>query len=360
MNDLTAYTVLRNLLTDTAPFTGERFLKVSAKSFARQFSANFVFIAQALETPTDTVRMLAAWRGAREIDGWEFALPGTPCELIYRDELDRRWDGMRVGSMVAIADNVCDRFAATRHTTYQAFIGVPLWQGDGKMIGHVALFFDRCLTDRRERNFMLELAELFSYKVQAELNRMLLEKAREGMLEELKKANERLARDSITDSLTQLYNRRYFNQRMQQAFARFTRSGERYALALLDIDYFKQINDTHGHDVGDEVLRKAAAALSENTRAEVEVLFRIGGEEFAILCHGLADAEALSSLGNRINRLMKTISFKTGKGEFRTTVSIGTAVPKDGDASWDALYVRADTALYAAKKDGRDRTVVAS
>jgi hypothetical protein len=69
MNDLTAYTILRNLLTHTAPFTGEAFLKAAVKAFASQFNADFVFITQALDTPTDTVRMLAAWRDGKEING---------------------------------------------------------------------------------------------------------------------------------------------------------------------------------------------------------------------------------------------------------------------------------------------------
>ena len=87
MNDLTAYTILRNLLKDTAPFAGNAFLKASVKSFSRQFDADFVFITQAMETPADTVKMLAAWREGQEISGWEFSLPGTPCELLYRNEL---------------------------------------------------------------------------------------------------------------------------------------------------------------------------------------------------------------------------------------------------------------------------------
>jgi diguanylate cyclase (GGDEF)-like protein len=265
---------------------------------------------------------------------------------------------MRLGSTVAIAEDVCRRFASTQDTTYEAFIGVPLWNSDQKMIGHVALFFERGLTDGDERRFMLELVELFSYKLQAELNRMLLEQTRENILEELEKANERLALDTITDSLTQLYNRRYFNQRMQQAFARFKRSGEHYALVLLDLDYFKNLNDAHGHDVGDAVLRKVAEVFSENTRAEVEVVFRIGGEEFAILCHGPIHAEALRDLGNRINRSVRNLDFTANQREIPITVSIGGALPKADDLSWDANYVRTDVALYTAKSEGRNRTVV--
>ena len=359
MNDLTAYTILRNLLTDTAPFTGDAFLKASVKSFSRQFDADFVFITQAMETPPDTVKMLAAWREGQEISGWEFSLPGTPCELLYRNELPNNWEGMRIGSAVAIAENVCRAFVSTSTTTYESFIGVPLWSSDRKMIGHVALFFERQLTDGLTRNFILELVELYSYKVQAELNRMLLEQERERVLAELTKVNERLAHETTTDSLTQLYNRRYFTLRLQQTFARFKRYGESYALVLLDLDNFKNINDTCGHEFGDEVLRKVAAAFVEHIVNDGEMAFRIGGEEFAILCHSASCLDTLQDFGNRINHLVKDILFQTERGRVTVTVSIGAAQPTAEDVSGNAIYVRADAALYTAKKEGRDRTVVA-
>ncbi len=355
---ISPYTILRNLLMETAHFTGEAFLKVSARAFAGQLNADFVFITQALDSPADTVRMLAAWRDGKEINGWEFALPGTPCELIYQDEPEDAWKGVQTGSAVAIAEQVCRRFAATRNTTYEAFIGVPLWENDKKMIGHVALFFKRALADEHELNVMLELVELFSFKVQAELNRMLLEQARESMVEQLKKANERLERDSITDSLTELYNRRHFNQRAQQAFMRFNRCGEHYALVLLDFDHFKSLNDNYGHDFGDTVLCRVAEVFQKSTRADVEEVFRIGGEEFAILCHGPITAEALRGLSGRIKHSVKNLQFTVKEAKVTVTVSIGAALPHAGDASWDVVYVRADKALYAAKKQGRDTVVV--
>jgi diguanylate cyclase (GGDEF)-like protein len=356
MNDFKAYTILRNLLTETAPYSGQAFLQAAARAFAQQFSADFVFITKAIDK--QKVQMLASWRDGKEISGWEFDLPGTPCDLIYRDEVSDSWASMRVGRMVAIADDVRHRFASTKDTNYEAFIGFPLWDSRQTMIGHVALFFKRPLPIEPERKFMLELVELFSYKVQAELNRMVLEQVRENMLTELKRANEQLARDSITDSLTQVYNRRYFTQRMQQAFARYKRSGEQYALMLLDLDHFKRINDKYGHDAGDKVLRQAAETFLKSTRADVEMAFRIGGEEFAILCHGAKNAESLNGLGERINRAVRDLLVIDQDQQIHVTVSIGAALPKKDDSSWNAIYVRADAALYLAKSQGRDKTIV--
>ncbi|CAN5344626.1 hypothetical protein BH11PSE11_BH11PSE11_32950 [soil metagenome] len=356
MNDQTAYAILRNLLTETAPYTGDAFLKAAVKSFARQFEADFVFITQLIDAPADTVRMLAAWRDGAEIAGWEFALPGTPCELIYQDEEHASWDGMRVGDTVALAENVCRQFASTKDTTYESFIGFPLRSGDHKMIGHVALFFRRRLPEGAAGTFMLELAELFSYRVQAELNRILLEQAREATLEELKDANVRLAHETITDLLTQLHNRRYFTRRLQQSYTRFKRSGEQYALMLLDLDYFKKINDEYGHDIGDAVLRKMAEVFSTNTRIDIEMVFRIGGEEFAMLCHGTNDAVSLQALGERINAAVRAAEISIRGATIRTSVSIGFTIPRADDAGWDTIYARADKALYKAKNEGRDRT----
>lgn len=359
MEQLNAYRILRDLLRDTAAHTGEAFLRAAVQSFADRFRADFAFITESLEAPVDTVRMLAASRDGKEIEGWQFALSGTPCELIYRDQTDTAWEKTRVGNKVAIAEDVCRRFSSTQDTTYQAFFGVPLWNGENRLIGHVALFFERPLRDHKEREFILELVELFSYKVQSELNRLLLEQAREKMLQDLQEANRRLAQESITDALTGLYNRRHFNQRMQQAFTRHKRSGEQFALMLLDLDDFKHINDAYGHDVGDTVLCKVAQNFLKATRADVEMAFRIGGEEFAILCHGSIDTDALTGLGERINRAVRSMKITSGKIEIPVTVSIGAALPKAKDTSWDMLYVRADGALYKAKQAGRDSTVVA-
>jgi two-component system cell cycle response regulator len=358
MNELNAYQIIRHLLQDTAVLTGEPFLRASAQSFATHFKADFVFITKALEAPPQHVRMLAAWRDGSEIEGWDFALPGTPCELIYRNDDPDNWEGMRSGSGVNISEDVCRIFASTRDTSYESFIGVPLWSRDREMIGHVAVFFKRRINDPGEQKLLLELVELFSYKIQAELNRMFLEQAKEKVLADLQEANDRLLRDSTTDSLTSLYNRRYFTLRANEAFARYQRSGDQFALLLIDVDHFKSINDLHGHSVGDNVLRSLAAVLRDTTRA-AELVFRIGGEEFAVLCHGPSTAKAMKGLAERINLAIRNLSIPLQDGSFSVTVSLGATQPAPTDTSWDDVFRRADKALYAAKAGGRDRAVIA-
>ncbi|MDF2446076.1 MAG: putative diguanylate cyclase [Moraxellaceae bacterium] len=352
------YTILRNLLKETANFTGGDFITAAVKAMAVELKTDFVFITKVIGNEQQTVEVLAAWRSGEAVAGWNFDLHGTPCDLIYQTDAGQPWTQMRIGQTVAIAKNVCQLFDATRSTNYESFIGIPLWSRKGKMIGHVALFYERDMEDDDQRRLIVELSELFCQKVQAELNRMLLEQAREQLLAELEKANERLTQESITDALTGLYNRRYFTKRLQQAFARLNRSDERYALVLVDLDHLKTLNDVHGHAAGDAALAKVAAVLLESTRHDVETVFRIGGDEFAILCSGAIDRDGLRSLGERINTAVETLCIAHGGVALPLMVSIGATLSASADQCPQDIYVRADKALYTAKRCGRNTTVV--
>lgn len=354
----TEYTILRNLLKETANFTGKEFIMAAVKAMAVELKSDFVFITKVIGSEHHTVEVLAAWRGGEAVAGWNFDLHGTPCDLIYRNDSGQPWTQMRIGKTVALAKNVCQLFQATRSTKYESFIGIPLWNSKGEMIGHVALFFERDLMDDEQRRIIVELSELFCQKVQAELNRMLLEQVREQLLADLESANERLTQESITDSLTGLYNRRYFNKRLQQALARLSRSGECFALMLVDLDHLKTLNDVHGHAAGDAALAKVAAVLRDSTRNEVEMVFRIGGDEFAILCSGAIDRDGLRSLGKRINTAVETLCTDHGGVALPLTVSVGATLPAAADTCSQDIYMRADKALYTAKQRGRNTTVV--
>ncbi|MGE5240531.1 MAG: diguanylate cyclase [Bacteroidota bacterium] len=178
----------------------------------------------------------------------------------------------------------------------------------------------------------------------------------------LEEANARLLTESITDQLTGLYNRRYFHQRSQEAFSRFKRYGQRYGLIIIDIDFFKQINDHFGHDAGDEVLRIIGELLARNVRADIEVPTRIGGEEFAILCHGEITTPTLAELAERLRQNIATRIVEVGSNPvnlINLSASFGVATCDERDTAWDSIYKRADNALYAAKNEGRDRVVAA-
>lgn len=155
-------------------------------------------------------------------------------------------------------------------------------------------------------------------------------------------------RQAETDPLTGLYNRRAFDEKVEQAFRRALRQGnEDLSLALLDLDFFKQINDQHGHQFGDAYLNKAAQAMLEAIRGDVDMAFRIGGDEFAMLlfANGATSCkralEVLKAMNNKVSVGIASLS-----GESNQFESV-------------AEFIRcADDALYHAKRSGRGRVVV--
>jgi len=167
----------------------------------------------------------------------------------------------------------------------------------------------------------------------------------------------RLQREASTDSLTGLNNRREFESGMVREMERARRMKVPLSLAVIDIDFFKRINDTHGHDAGDAVLQRVAATLQASIRKS-DLLARIGGEEFALVMLGTQPPGAWVVL-ERLRTAVGELHVEAGGGIVRCTVSIGMTDRVDADVDWAMLYKRADQALYAAKESGRNRVVEA-
>ncbi len=167
--------------------------------------------------------------------------------------------------------------------------------------------------------------------------------------------NSRLYRMAVTDGLTGLYVHRHFQHRLEEEFARSLRYGTHLALLMVDIDHFKQFNDTHGHRTGDEVLKGVATILSEEARG-TDVVCRYGGEEMAIICPQTDIAGAII-IGERIRSRTDHRKFEADgvTDPLHVTVSIGIAVYQSGMEKRSDLVESADVALYHAKKNGRNR-----
>ncbi len=176
----------------------------------------------------------------------------------------------------------------------------------------------------------------------------------EASTQELSATNELLSELSFRDALTGLYNHRFFYHRLTEEVKRAEITGQPLALLMLDIDFFKLYNDTHGHVRGDEVLKEVARLIREQCR-ETDLVCRYGGEEFAVILPGTG-AEAAAAVGDRIRRAVAEHPFpgrETQPGR-RLTVSLGAAVyPTDASSVGD-LVDRADQALYRAKHRGRN------
>lgn len=158
------------------------------------------------------------------------------------------------------------------------------------------------------------------------------------------------------DSLTGVANRRYFFERANQEIARARRGATQMSIVELDIDYFKQINDQHGHAVGDEVLKSLCVA-SQHLLREEDVFARIGGEEFAILLPD-TNMDRAAVLAERLRHAIADTRFTLSFGEFSCTVSIGVATLNPADAGIEDCLLRADQAMYRAKKHGRNRVEI--
>ena len=162
-------------------------------------------------------------------------------------------------------------------------------------------------------------------------------------------ANQELEQLARVDALTGLQNRNSANERLRQEFLRLKRSGHLYVVLFMDIDYFKAINDTYGHDTGDQVLRHVATVLKDTLR-ESDFVARYGGEEFlAVLPE--TNAEGALRLAETVRQTVSRHAFPVAE---RVTVSIGVAMATDQDKNEEVAVRRADTALYQAKADGRN------
>ncbi len=240
------------------------------------------------------------------------------------------------------------------------YIGKP-WDETQLLLGVESLLRQYRLVHENQR-----LIASLSAKNQAllEMNRELEAKIHERTYE-LADANTRLAQLALTDGLTGLYNHRHFHERLGLEVERSQRNGLPLSLVMIDVDRFKQLNDTYGHPAGDEVLRQLARVLTDTRRAN-DVVARYGGEEFAVI---LVDTAKITA-GRVAERIRERVAehdiseavAAVGKGRARLsiTISLGVATfPEDG-ADAGALVRAADNALYAAKRAGRDRIVLYS
>jgi len=163
--------------------------------------------------------------------------------------------------------------------------------------------------------------------------------------------------ESLTDPLTGLGNRKYFDRSIERAVEHALGSGEPLSLLMFDIDHFKSFNDSYGHLTGDQVLRLVALSLKQTIKGQ-DITARYGGEEFAVVLPGTGLRQALT-VADHIRRAVMAKELKkksTGEILGRVTISVGVSILKSGDDT-DSLIERADGCLYAAKRNGRNRVI---
>lgn len=230
-------------------------------------------------------------------------------------------------------DALLSRFGATANVAI-----MPLHGGHGAVVGAMLVEQPARRGSRIERRIIAMLERFTSHASLALENANLLAEVRA------------LA---ITDPLTGLANRRHLDNVLERSTAQVRRGNGTLALMMIDIDHFKSLNDTHGHQMGDEVLRRVARALESDLRAG-DLAARYGGEEFSIVMPG-SRADDLAAAAERVRRTIMQMD-----SPVPVTVSIGVAWAPEHGLSRDALVKAADDALYRAKEGGRNRAVMAA
>lgn len=203
------------------------------------------------------------------------------------------------------------------------------------------LIEEQLVNERRQAEQAHAEKDLLNHKLQSTQAELLVKQ------QELLQLNESLESLAITDFLTGLSNRRFYDKELDVRLANFQRLKQKFALILIDIDFFKTINDAYGHETGDSVLKSVSLRLKDNLR-EIDTLARIGGEEFAIILPGCDLKEAIVVAERHRKSIEDNLSIP-----FKLTASFGVAEVLSGDTK-TSVYKRADEALYRSKFNGRN------
>ena len=168
-----------------------------------------------------------------------------------------------------------------------------------------------------------------------------------------KRAEEELNHQAFHDALTGLPNRRLLMDRLHQSMAGSARSGQYGAVMMLDLDNFKDLNDSQGHDIGDHLLIQVGKRLRENIR-QADTISRVGGDEFVVILSELDDLESIDRIAQDLVDKLAS-SFKLGPDEVYVPASIGISLYPEDTGDLEELFKNADQAMYAAKAGGRNR-----
>lgn len=236
-------------------------------------------------------------------------------------------------------NGVCKQFF---HSDNKCHVCMPMHIG-GRPGGVIQFLFDKPNNDKETGLINNKI-----FRADAFINQAL-------SVIEAKRLMNTLRESALRDPLTGLYNRRFLQEHTNHLLAGVVRRKKSIGLIMCDLDYFKQVNDSHGHDAGDIVLKRTSILITESVRKS-DLVIRFGGEEFLVLLIDVQENEAVA-IAEKIRKNIEQTKFKVSDGTITKTISLGVSeYPSDTDGFWQAIKF-ADVALYKAKDDGRNKTI---
>jgi len=317
---------LNEMVRGVSATTGEAFFNLLTQNMCRTVGADYAFIGELIGPERDRVRTVAIYSDGQDVENFEFALKETPCEIVVNTGPQSYRS--RVRELFPL-DHVAERMGV------ESYVGIPLFDSEGRVIGPMTVLGCRPMQDIDMAEKMLKV---FAARAAAELERC--------------RGEQTIAYMSCYDPLTGLANKRLFQERVEQALPSARRNNKTPAVLFLDLDRFKNINDTLGHAVGDLILKGVGQRLLEAVEPE-DTVARLGGDEFLVLLPNVVKAEDAEHVARKlIDSFSKP--FQVDGFDLHLAASIGIALyPHDGE-SVDTLLKNADTALHRAKDEGRN------
>jgi len=286
---------------------------------------------------------------------WNWAMQvktGVAGHEISGEKLDAFFPGFKNESIIYRLDMVLEGGAPI---VFSPLLHRNLFKSKESQVwnSYLEITIDSFKTELGERNLIFTVRDVTELNLQIQKFKQMRDKARDAE-RELTKVNGRLQELADTDPLTGLLNRRSTMVSLELELARFERQKTPFSLVLADIDHFKQLNDTYGHDFGDQVLVKISQIFKDNLRS-LDLASRWGGEEFLIVLSG-TDCTGAIEVAEKLRSIIEDLDYGSDYSEIRTTMSFGVTCV-DPDIAGEALIKRADIALYQAKDGGRNRVV---
>jgi diguanylate cyclase (GGDEF)-like protein/PAS domain S-box-containing protein len=320
---------LHTLVQSLVGITGGDFFNHLAQELCRWFDADSATIGELIEE--NRIKGLATIANHKVLDDFEYTLAGTPCAMVINEGAKLYTRGVQ------------DLFPSDEHLVLlkaQGYAGTTIRDLNGKIIGIVWVTSSKPLYMEHE---WVEVMDIIAARISAEIER--------------KRAMEKLAHQASFDILTELPNRRLLIDRLSQAKARCMRHNHRGAVLFMDLDHFKSINDSLGHNIGDMLLQEVARRLTEQIRDE-DTASRLGGDEFVVLFSELSPDPQLAAQQAQqgAQKILKTLSapYTINDNELHITPSIGVVIYPMNNETADDILKFADTAMYRAKEAGRN------